>query len=119
VTIENGIYVPVGNEGWYRRGGVKPRYCQQPLEGVAMVDAALVAYDATADPAHRTTAQVALDWYYGRNTRGIVMARNGGCLDGLNETTVNMNMGAESTLAYLASAYALAARPAAALSVAR
>jgi hypothetical protein len=119
VTVENGIYVPVGNEGWYRRGGVKPRYCQQPLEGVAMVDAALVAYDATGDPAHRTTAQIALDWYYGRNTRGIVMARNGGCLDGLNEASVNMNMGAESTLAYLASAYALAVRPAAALSVAR
>jgi hypothetical protein len=47
------------------------------------------------------------------------MARNGGCLDGLNEASVNMNMGAESTLAYLASAYALAARPAASLSVAR
>jgi hypothetical protein len=118
-TVENGIYVPVGNEGWYRRGGAKPRYCQQPLEGVAMVDAALVAYDATGDPAHRTTAQIALDWYYGRNSRGIVMARNGGCLDGLNEASVNMNMGAESTLAYLASAYALAARPAATLSVAR
>lgn len=119
VTVEGGVYVPVGNEGWYRRGAVKPRYCQQPLEGVAMVDAALVAYDATGDPAHRTTAQIALDWYYGRNSRGIVMARNGGCLDGLNESSVNMNMGAESTLAYLASAYALAARPAATLSVAR
>jgi hypothetical protein len=89
------------------------------LEGVALVDAALAAYDATGDPAYRSTAQLGLDWYYGRNSRGIVMARNGGCLDGLNETSVNMNMGAESTLAYLASAYALAARPAAALSVAR
>lgn len=118
-TIENGIYVPVGNEGWYRRGGIKPKYAQQPLEAVALVDAALVAYDATGDPAYRSTAQLGLDWYYGRNCRGIVMARNGGCLDGLNETTVNMNMGAESTLAYLASAYALAARPAAALTVAR
>lgn len=119
VTVQGGIYVPVGNQGWYRRGGVKPDYCQQPLEGVAMVDAALVAYDATGDPAHRTTAQIALDWYYGRNSRGIVMARNGGCLDGLNEASVNLNMGAESTLAYLSSAYALAARPAATLSVAR
>ena len=118
-TVENGVYVPVGNEGWYKRGGVKPRYCQQPLEGVAMVDVALVAHDATGDPAHRATAQIALDWYYGRNSRGIVMARNGGCLDGLNEDSVNMNMGAESTLAYLASAYALAARPAATLAVAR
>ena len=118
-TVEAGIYVPVGNEGWYSRGGVKPQYCQQPLEAVALVDAALVAYDATGDPAYRSTAQLGLDWYYGRNSRGIVMARNGGCLDGLNEDSVNMNMGAESTLAYLASAYALAARPAATLSVAR
>lgn len=119
VTVEGGVYVPVGNHGWYHRGGVKPKYAQQPLEAVALVDAALVAYDATGDPAYRTTAQLGLDWYYGRNSRGIVMARNGGCLDGLNESSVNMNMGAESTLAYLASAYALAARPSTALSVAR
>jgi hypothetical protein len=119
VTVEDGVFVPIGNEGWYHRGGPRPRYCQQPLEAVSLVDAALVAFDATGDPAHRTTAQVGLDWYHGRNTRGIVMARNGGCLDGLNETSVNMNMGAESTLAYLASAYALAARPAKALTIAR
>jgi hypothetical protein len=119
VTIEGGVYVPVGNQGWYQRGGTKPRYCQQPLEAAAMVDAALVAHDASGDPAYRTTARIALDWYYGRNSRGIVMARNGGCLDGLNESSVNMNMGAESSLAYLASAYALAARPAVELSVAR
>jgi len=118
-TVEDGIYVPVGNEGWYPRDGHKAVYCQQPLEGTAMVDAALVAYDATGDPAHRTTAQLALDWYYGRNSRGIVMARNGGCLDGLDADSVNMNMGAESTLAFLSSAYAMAARPAATLSVAR
>jgi hypothetical protein len=119
VTVEDGVFVPIGNEGWYERGGPRPRYCQQPLEAVALVDAALVAFDATGDPAHRTTAQIGLDWYLGRNTRGIVMARNGGCLDGLNESSVNMNMGAESTLAYLASAYALAARPAKALTIAR
>jgi len=119
VTIDGGIYVPVGNEGWYQRGGIKPKYSQQPLEATALVDAALVAHDATGDPAFRSSAQLGLDWYYGRNSRGIVMARNGGCLDGLNEASVNLNMGAESTLAYLASAYALAARPAAALSVAR
>ncbi len=118
-TAEGGIYVPVGNEGWYHRGGVKALYSQQPLEGVALVDAALVAFEATGDPSYRNTAQLGLDWYYGRNSRGVVMARNGGCLDGLNETSVNSNMGAESTLAYLGSAYALAARPVTALSLAR
>jgi hypothetical protein len=119
ITVEDGVFVPIGNEGWFHRGGARPRYCQQPLEAVSLVDAALVAFDATGDPAHRATAQIGLDWYHGRNTRGIVMARNGGCLDGLNETSVNMNMGAESTLAYLASAYALAARPAQTLTIAR
>ncbi len=119
VAVEDGVHVPVGNHGWFQRGGVKPKYSQQPVESAALVDAALVAYDATGDPAYRGTAQLGLDWYYGRNSRGIVMARNGGCLDGLNETTVNFNMGAESTLSYLAAAYVLAARPAATLSVAR
>ncbi|MGZ3522752.1 MAG: hypothetical protein ACXWNK_12865 [Vulcanimicrobiaceae bacterium] len=118
-TVENGIYIPIGNEGWYRRGGARARYAQQPLEAVSLVDAALAAYDATGDPAYRSTAQVGLEWYYGRNSRGLVMSRGGGCLDGLGEHGVNMNMGAESTLAYLSAAYAMAARPAKALSVAR
>lgn len=119
VTTEDGIHVPIGNEGWYTRGGERARYGQQPLEAVALIDAALAAFDATGDPHDMATAQMGLDWYYGRNSRGIVMARGGGCLDGLDEHGLNMNMGAESTLAYLAGAYALAARAASALSIAR
>lgn len=119
VTMENGMFEPVGNRGWFVRGGVKPQYAQQPLEAAAMIDAALVGLDATGDPAYRSTAEAAMDWYYGKNSRGIVMARSGGCLDGLDEQSVNMNMGAESTLAFLAGAYTLADRPPATLSVAR
>jgi hypothetical protein len=119
VTTENGVHVPIGNHGWYERDGERARYCQQPLEAVALIDAALAAFDATADPRYTETARLGLDWYYGRNSRGVVMARNGGSLDGLEESSVNMNMGAESTLAYLAGAYAMAARPATALTIAR
>lgn len=119
VTIEDGIYVPIGNDGWYRRGGTRPRYAQQPLEGAALVDAALAALESTGDAAYRNMAQLGLDWYYGRNVRGAVMVHGGGCRDGLSEDSVNANMGAESTLAYLASAYAMAARAAGALTVAR
>lgn len=119
VTIEDGIYVPIGNQGWYARGGARARYAQQPLEAVALVDAALAAYEATGDAAFRGMAQVGMAWYYGRNSRGIIMARGGGCQDGLGEESVNPNMGAESTLAYLAGAYAMAARVAETLTVAR
>ena len=109
VTIEDGVFVPIGNEGWYPRGGPRARYSQQPLEAVSLVDAALAAYEATGDAAFASTAQLGLDWYLGRNSRGIAMANGGGCLDGLNENSVNLNMGAESTLAYLSAAYSLAA----------
>jgi hypothetical protein len=118
-TIEDGIYVPIGNDGWFHRGGHRARYAQQPLEAVALVDAAWAAFDATSDPRYRSSAQIGMNWYNGRNSRGIVMARDGGCLDGLEERGFNSNMGAESTLAYLSAAYTMAVRPANTLSVAR
>jgi D-serine deaminase-like pyridoxal phosphate-dependent protein len=110
VTIESGIFVPIGNEGWYQRGRLRARYVQQPLEAVAMVDAELAAFDATQDAAHLSTAELALEWYYGKNSRGVLMAHGGGCYDGLSENGVNHNQGAESTLAFLAAAYAMAQR---------
>jgi hypothetical protein len=102
--------VPIGNDGWYRRGGPRARYGQQPLEACAMVDAQLAAFDLTGEIAHFAGAELALEWYYGKNSRGIVMVAGGGCYDGLEKDAVNYNMGAESTLALLAAAYALAAR---------
>jgi hypothetical protein len=119
VTVENGIHVPIGNDGWYVRGGHRARYAQQPLEADAMVDAQLAAFDCTGDTVHVASAEVALAWYYGKNSRGVTMANGGGCYDGLNEETVNHNMGAESTLALLAAAYALAQRRARVLRAAR
>lgn len=110
VTIENGVHVPIGNNGWYVRGGPRARYAQQPLEASAMVDAELAAFDLTADAAHFSTAELALQWFYGKNSRGIALANGGGCYDGLGEDSVNRNMGAESTLALLSAAYTLAAR---------
>lgn len=110
VTIENGIHVPIGNDGWYRRGERRAIYAQQPLEACALVDAELAAFDLTGEAGHVATAELALEWYYGKNSRGIVMANGGGCYDGLDEEAVNTNMGAESTLAFLSAAYAVAAR---------
>ncbi len=110
VSMENEIYVPIGNDGWYCRGGRRARYAQQPLEACAMVDAELAAFDLTGDIGRFQTAEVALEWYYGRNSRGVTMANAGGCYDGLDEDAFNTNMGAESTLALLSAAYTMAAR---------
>jgi hypothetical protein len=100
----DGVFVPIGNDGWFSRGGERARYAQQPLEAAAMVDAEIAAGNGAL-------AQAAFEWYRGRNSRSIVMVTGGGgCYDGLSRLSVNPNMGAESTLAYLSAAYALALR---------
>ena len=111
-TAEPGgaIFVPVGNNGWYPRGGVKARYGQQPLEAAAMVDAAYAALDVTGDERWRSAAEIAHAWFLGGNTLRAKVATDSGCRDGLDATGVNGNMGAESTVCYLMSAFALANR---------
>jgi hypothetical protein len=110
VTILDGVFVPIGNLGWYSRGGPRALYGQQPLEACALIDAELAAFDATGDAAHRANAELGLAWYYGKNLRAETMAHGGGCCDGLEADAVNRNMGAESTLALLAGAYAMGER---------
>jgi hypothetical protein len=112
VTVENGMFVPIGNDGWYVRDGIRARYSQQPLEAAAMVDAELAASDVTGNRIHQAHAEAALAWYYGKNSRSVTMAQGGGCFDGLDEQSINRNMGAESTLALLAGTYAMAQRQA-------
>jgi hypothetical protein len=108
IVVEDGMFVPIGNDGWYPRGGPRARFGQQPLEAAALVAAALAAHAVTGDSAYRALAGIAGDWYFGRNTHRFLMVTNGGCRDGIDATGVSPNMGAESTLAYLMSAISLA-----------
>jgi hypothetical protein len=108
IVVEDGTFVPIGNDGWYPRGGVRARYGQQPLEAASFVDAALAAYAVTGDAGDRALADVAGAWFFGRNTENALLVTNGGCRDGLDPHGVSENMGAESTLAYLMSAITLA-----------
>ncbi len=119
VVMEDGIFVPIGNAGWYRRGGTRARFDQQPLEAASLVDAALAAAAATGDARYHDLADAGLQWFFGRNCVNAVLVHGGGCCDGLEETGPNRNMGAESTLAYLAAAFALAPGDAVALRIAR
>ncbi len=116
---ERMTFVPVGNDGWYPRGGVKARYGQQPLEAAAMVAAAFAALEVSGDERWRSVAEIAHEWYFGGNTKHVVVAKDTGCGDGIDESGVNANMGAESTVCYLMSAIALAHRSATSLRAVR
>src|SRR6266849_1997699 len=104
-TSEHGHLRPIGSNGFYRRGGVRANFDQQPIEAQAMVSACLEAYRATSDAWWYEQAQRAFDWFLGWNDLGLELyaPNTGGCRDALHVDRVNGNQGAESTLAFLLS----------------
>jgi glycosyltransferase involved in cell wall biosynthesis len=104
-TSEKGHFRPIGSNGFYRRGGTRANFDQQPVEAQATVSACLAAYRATSDLGWYEHAQRAFDWFIGWNDLGLELysPETGGCRDGLHVDRVNGNQGAESTLAFLLS----------------
>ena len=102
---EKGHFRSIGTNGFYRRGGMRANFNQQPIEAQAMVSACLEAYRATSDLWWYEQAQRAFDWFIGWNDLGLELCspKTGGCRDGLHVDRVNRNQGAESTLAFLLS----------------
>ena len=98
-----GHFVPIGSQGFHRKGGEKARFDQQPVEAGATVSACLQAFRATADDRWLKEAWSAFNWFLGDNDLQIVLydSSTGGCRDGLHPDRVNENQGAESTLSFL------------------
>ncbi len=102
-TAEAGHFRPIGSNGFYRRGQHRATFDQQPLEACASVSACVEAWSATGDGFWLGEAWRAFAWFLGDNDLHLPLydARTGGCFDGLRDDSVNMNQGAESTLAFL------------------
>ena len=92
---------PVGGSG---PGDVGPGYDQQPIEVAAMADACARAARQTGDVSWCVGLEAAVRWFAGDNDTGAVMwdPVTGGSYDGLHATGPNLNQGAESTLALVA-----------------
>ncbi len=73
-----------------------------------MVEAATLAYKLTGSESYEQSIRQALGWFYGMNTKQVKVydESTGACSDGINETGLNQNQGAESTLAFLLAAEA-------------
>ena len=100
---EGGVFAPVGHETFGRNRREPARFDQQPLEALAMLEAALAAFDVTREAHWRTRAVAAWRWFHGENMLGLALAvpEIGLCHDGLQPDGVNANAGAESTLSYV------------------
>jgi hypothetical protein len=96
-------FVPIGSQGFYRQGGVKARFDQQPLEAAGAVSACLGAYRITGDSRWQGEAWSGFNWFLGDNDLQLPLydSVTGGCRDGLHPERANENQGAESTLSFL------------------
>lgn len=104
-TSPTGHFRPIGSNGFWKKGEEPARFDQQPVEAASAISACLEAYAASGDFIWKKYAESAFDWFLGVNDLGIPLydASTGGCFDGLHESRVNQNQGAESTLAFLIS----------------
>ncbi|MCC8409758.1 glycosyltransferase family 4 protein [Mucilaginibacter sp. UR6-1] len=105
LTLSNSYLSPVGNDGWYYRGGTFPTYDQQAIETMAMVLMHFQAYKIFRTPEYIEKMFLSYKWFLGENTLRAPLYdhETKGCCDGLLPTGINRNQGAESTLAYLIS----------------
>ncbi len=102
VTSSHGYFTPVGNQGWYQKGGDLPEYDQQSIDVMAMVLLYHQAYQVTKKKEFIEKLFSSYMWFLGENSLRLPLYDHEtcGCCDGLESTGVNRNQGAESTLAY-------------------
>lgn len=102
ICFPDGWFSPVGNRGWYQKGGEVPHFDQQAIETMATVLAAGQAFKVSGNAAWQQRMHQCYRWFLGANDLHVPLfdQQTGGCCDGLEESGINRNQGAESTLAY-------------------
>lgn len=99
---ENGIEV-ISNKNWLQKGQVAGNFGEQPIDVAYTIMTLSKFYDVFKDEEYRLRMETAFNWFLGNNRLHQIIYNpcTGGCHDGLEETHVNLNQGAESTISYL------------------
>jgi glycosyltransferase involved in cell wall biosynthesis len=99
---ENGIEV-ISNKNWLHKGQIPDHFGEQPIDVAYTIMTLSKFYEVFNDEDYRIKMEIAFNWFLGDNRLHQIIYNpcTGGCYDGLEETHVNLNEGAESTLSYL------------------
>lgn len=99
---ENGIEV-ISNKGWLQKGQKPDRFGEQPIDVAYTIMTLKKFYDVLKDEDYRVKMVKAFNWFLGDNRLHQIVYNpcTAGCYDGLEESNVNLNQGAESTVSYL------------------
>ena len=99
---ENGIEV-ISNKKWLIKGEKAGSFGEQPIDVAYTIMTLGKFYDVFDDEDYHQKMLIAFNWFLGNNRLEQIIYNpcTGGCYDGLEETQVNINQGAESTVSYL------------------
>lgn len=105
IFIENRIKV-VSNKGWMHKEQETipaPIGGEQPIDVAYTILALSKFYTAFKEVAYLQKMEIAFSWFLGNNHLQQIVYNpcTGGCYDGLEDTYINLNQGAESTVSYL------------------
>jgi len=102
-TFKDSTYIPIGQSGWFLKGGTRQYFDQQPEDTAATVEALNTMFQITSEKHYKKLTNIAFNWFLGDNVLGQVVydRTTGGCYDGVGEKFINLNQGAESTISYL------------------
>lgn len=98
----NGIKI-ISNKTWLFKGQTAAPHGEQPIDVAYTILTLGKFYEAFQDESYLHKMKTAFNWFLGKNHLHQIIYNpcTGGCYDGLEETQVNLNQGAESTLSYL------------------
>lgn len=96
----------ISNKGWLykeKESVSTPIGSEQPIDVAYTILALSKFYDAFKEEDYLQKMEIAFSWFLGNNhlTQIIYNPCTGGCYDGLEDTYINLNQGAESTVSYL------------------
>ena len=104
-SFKDGYLSIIGNKNWFKKEGERSTYAQQPVDALAMVLMYHQAFHVTNDKEYLKKLFTCFLWFLGENDirMSLFDFETKGCCDGIEESGINRNQGAESSLAYLIS----------------
>ena len=104
-VIKDGRLSLIGNKKWYEKGGERSVFDQLPVDAMGLILLYKKAFELTKNQRFYQFMQICFNWFFGKNDLYVSLYESNtkGCYDGLQESGVNRNQGAESSLAFVIS----------------
>jgi len=102
-TFDDNSIKIISNQSWLVKGGTRAQYGEQPIDVSYTILALRKFHDIFKDEEYLNKMEMAFNWFLGNNHLQHVIYNpcTGGSFDGLEQYSVNLNQGAESTASYL------------------